>query len=295
MSERTYPVRTTDGRTLSVREVGAPHGPVVFVLHGTPMSNRLYAPHVEDARRRGIRLIAYDRPGYGGSTPRPGRTIADAADDVRTIADQLGVDRFGVWGISGGGPHALACGAKLSGRARAVVALASPAPYDAKGLDYLADTGEANIEETRASLLGAEALEAVIGPQRESYVRGDRAATDAAMATLLSPVDRAVYFGGLGEYLFDGARAGLVPGVAGWRDDDIAFVRPWGFAPKEIRVPVTLWQGRQDRFVPYSHGKWLGEEIGHAVRNLSDEDGHLTLYEHRIPSVHSWLLTYLGR
>lgn len=295
MANRTSVVRTRDGRVLAVTEGGARSGPVVFYLHGTPMSGELYGPHEQDAARRGFRLISFDRAGYGGSTPRPGRAIGDVAGDVAGIADQLGVERFAVWGISGGGPHALACGALLPKRAIAVAALASPAPYPADGLNWLASTGEANVQEFQASLKGPEALEAFLAPLREGYVHGDPRAADAELESLLSPTDRAVFTGPLRTFLYESARRGLTPGVAGWRDDDLAFVRPWGFDLSAIRVPTLLWQGRADLFVPYAHGKWIADHIEHAVKNLSDEDGHLTLYERRIPAVHSWIASYLRR
>ncbi len=295
MGLTTYNVRTTDGRTLCVCEGGAKVGPVVFYLHGTPLCGRLYEPHEEDAKRRGLRLIGYDRPGYGGSTPRPGRAIGDAAADVAAIADHLGVERFGVWGISGGGPHALACAALIPRRAIAVVALASPAPYPAEGLNWLAATGASNVAEFQASMKGPEATESFLAPLREAYFGPDPSASDAALESLLTPVDRAAYTGPLRKFLYEAGRYGLAPGVAGWRDDDLAFVRPWGFDVAHIRVPITIWQGRHDLFVPYAHGKWLADHIQHAVQNLSDEDGHLTLYQRRIPQVHSWLASYIRR
>lgn len=295
MPTHTFNVTTRDGRTLCVTAGGARSGPVVFYLHGTPLSGHLYAPHEQDAAHRGIRLVGYDRPGYGGSTAKPGRSIADAAGDVAAIADHLGVERFGVWGISGGGPHALACAALLPRRAIAVASLASPAPYPAEGLDWLKSTGEANVQEFQASMKGPEALDAFLAPLRASYVGTDANAALADLETLLTPVDRAVFTGTLRAFLLESTRYGLGPGTAGWRDDDLAFVHPWGFELSTIHVPLNLWQGRQDLFVPYAHGKWLAERLPYAVQNLSDEDGHLTLYEHRIPSVHSWLMTYLRR
>src|SRR5690349_10442029 len=101
-------VRTSDGRKLHVHEGGASDGPLVLVHQGTPMSGLLFDAHIRDAEEKGIRLVSYDRPGYGGSTPAPGRTVADAAADTRAVADALDAGRFAVWGVSGGGPHALA-------------------------------------------------------------------------------------------------------------------------------------------------------------------------------------------
>ncbi len=145
-------VRTPDDRNLRVQEGGDSRGRPVLVHGGTPNSRNLYRPHLEVALEQGIRLISYDRPGYGGSTPHSGRSIADCAADVRTIADALDIDRFAIWGISGGGPHALACAARLPDRLVAVASLASPAPYDAPGLDYFAGMGELNVDDTKLML-----------------------------------------------------------------------------------------------------------------------------------------------
>ena len=129
-----------DGRTLSVAEAGDPEGHGVFALHGTPGSRLFWHEAVEDAEKRGIRMVAYDRPGYGGSDPAPGRTVADAADDIGAIADALHIDRYAVYGGSGGGPHALA-NAVRPDRVVAVAALASVAPWRADGLDWLDGMG----------------------------------------------------------------------------------------------------------------------------------------------------------
>ena len=145
-------VRTPKGRTLLVEEGGDRRGQPVLVLAGSPNSRHLFGQQLELAEKQGIRLIGYDRPGYGGSSPDPGRTVADVAADVCCLADTLGLEHFALWGISGGGPHALACAALLQGRAVAVASLASPAPFDAPGLDYFAGMGELNVEDTKLML-----------------------------------------------------------------------------------------------------------------------------------------------
>src|ERR1700735_5267102 len=143
-----HTVRTPDGRTLAVEESGDPAGRPVLVHMGTPNSRHLYGPNVRDAAARGLRLISYDRPGYGGSSPQPGRTVADCAGDVRTICAELGIDRLAMWGVSGGGPHVLACAALLPDLVTAAASLASPAPYGAEGLDWLAGLRAAATEGT---------------------------------------------------------------------------------------------------------------------------------------------------
>src|SRR5262245_33992499 len=142
MAERL--LKTRDGRALRVYERGDRHGAPVLAIYGTPSGGVVYRQHAADAKAKGIRLVAWDRPGYGDSTPRPGRSVADVVEDAADIADALGLERFAVWGVSGGGPHALACAALLADRVTAVASLASPAPYEADGLDWLAGMGKDN-------------------------------------------------------------------------------------------------------------------------------------------------------
>jgi pimeloyl-ACP methyl ester carboxylesterase len=166
--ERT--VRTPDGRTLTVQLGGDPDGHPVLVHMGTPNSRLLYAPHERDAAGRGLRLICYDRPGYGGSSPHPGRIVADCAADVRAICAALHIDRLAMWGISGGGPHVLACAALLPGLVSSVASLASLAPYDAEGLDYFDGMGQANVDDFKLYFSDPEAARAKAEADRESVL-----------------------------------------------------------------------------------------------------------------------------
>jgi pimeloyl-ACP methyl ester carboxylesterase len=155
-----FAVRVSGGRTLAVRDAGDPAGTPVLVQSGTPGSRYLYGPNVEDASLRGLRLISYDRPGYGGSAPHPGRSVADCAADVRAICAALGIGRIGIWGISGGGPHVLACAALLPDLVAAAASLASPAPWGAEGLDYFAGMGEDKADDIRLLMADKEAARA---------------------------------------------------------------------------------------------------------------------------------------
>ena len=267
-------------------------GRPVLTLAGTPNSRHLFPGHRELAKRQGIRLIGYDRPGYGGSTPQPGRAIADVAADVRAIADSLELERFAVWGISGGGPHALACAALLSGRAVAVASLASPAPYDAPGLDYYAGMGELNVEDIKLTISNPEAARAKAIEDRKSLLAATPDGIREFMRTLLSPVDAAVMTGALAEHMARNIHDALAPGIDGYWEDGWATVQPWGFALAEISVPLMLWHGRHDRFVPFGHGAWLAEHIPGVEAHLSDDDGHLTLAHRRLPEIHEWLLAH---
>ena len=283
-------VTTSDGRTLTVREGGDAAGVPVLFISGTPGSSTLYPPHVRDAAKQGIRLFSYDRPGYGGSTRQKGRRVADCAADIAAVCDALGLERFSVWGISGGGPHALAAAALLPDRVIAVAALASLAPYDADGLDFLEGMGEQNVEEFGTIFAGEDAHHASTEKQREELLSATPEQLVELWQTLLGPSDREVATGALAAFLLDHIRAGIDPSGDGWIDDDLAFVAPWGFDLASIRVPVQIWHGEQDQFVPYGHGVWLAEHIPGVDARLTPDDGHLTLAERRVPQVHRWLL-----
>jgi pimeloyl-ACP methyl ester carboxylesterase len=282
-------VRTPDGRTLAVEESGDPAGRPVLVHAGSPNNSRhLYGPHVRDAAARGLRLIGYDRPGYGGSSPQPGRTVADCAGDVRTICAELGIDRLATWGISGGGPHVLACAALLPDLVTAAASLASPAPYGAEGLDYLAGMGQENVDDFRLFFADEAAARVKTDEDREDVLATSPEDAAKAIESLLAPADAAVLRGELAEYMTSSAHEGLAPGSQGWWDDN-CMLRPWGFSLSDITVPVLLLHGRQDMFVPSGHGEWLAAHIPGVEARLLDDDGHLTLLQNRVPEVHAWL------
>jgi pimeloyl-ACP methyl ester carboxylesterase len=285
-------VQTPDGRTLAVEEGGDPAGRPVLVHNGTPNSRHLYGPHAQDAAERGLRLISYDRPGYGGSSPQPGRTVADCAADVRAICAQLGIDRLAMWGISGGGPHVLACAALLPDLVTAAASLASPAPFDAAGLDYFADMGQDNVDDTRLYLTDEAAARAKMDKDRDELLAASPDDVASTMESLLTPTDAAALRGDLAEYLDSSSQDGLAPGSEGWWEDN-CLVRPWGFDPADIAIPVLLLHGRQDMFVPFGHGEWLAARIPGVEARLFDHDGHLTLMRNRVPEVHAWLADHL--
>jgi pimeloyl-ACP methyl ester carboxylesterase len=141
VESKTTTVQAGDGRQLCVEVYGGTPERTVLIHGGTPNSRRLFDPWVADATARGIRLISYDRPGYGGSTPRPGRSVADGAGDVRAIAKHLGIERLAMWGFSGGGPYTMACAALLPDLVAAASVVCSPAPWGAPGLDYFSGMG----------------------------------------------------------------------------------------------------------------------------------------------------------
>lgn len=285
-------VHTPDGRVLAVEDWGDPAGRPVLVHMGTPNSRLLYGPNVTDAAERGLRLISYDRPGYGGSTPQPGRTVADCAADVRAICAEIGVDRIATWGVSGGGPHVLACAALLPDLVIAAASLASLAPYGAEGLDYFAGMGQENVDDTRLFFTDEAASREQTEKDREEILATSPGDAAKGMESLLTPTDAAALTGELAEWLVASEQEGLAPGSEGWWEDN-CMVRPWGFDLAAIAVPVLLLHGKQDMFVPFGHGEWLAAHIPGVEARLLDNDGHLTLLQNRIPEVHAWLAVRL--
>jgi pimeloyl-ACP methyl ester carboxylesterase len=282
-------VTTPDGRTLAIEEAGDPAGRPVLVHNGTPNSRHIFVPVAADAAARGLRLIGYDRPGYGGSTPQPGRAVADCAADVRAICAELGIDRLGTWGISGGGPHVLACAALLPGLVTAAASLASLAPSDADGLDWFDGMGQDNVDDFKLQQTDKVASRAKLEAEREENLAASGEDLAGLLKTLLTPVDAGALTGEFADYLAWTGREGLAPGAQGWWDDGEAFGHSWGFELSAIKVPVLLMHGRQDQFVPFGHGRWLAARIPGVDARLLDDDGHLTLLTERVGEVHAWL------
>lgn len=272
-----FTVRTADGRTLTALVAGPAGGlPLVF-QPGTPSG--LVAPPaaVDAAAGAGMRYVQYARPGYGGSFPAPRRRVIDAAADVAAVLDHLGADEFVTAGWSGGGPHALATASGLPDRCLAVASVACPAPLDAAGLDWMAGMAQENIAEFTAAMDSREEIAAflTLAAKTLSEVTAEQLA--AGLGDLASATDLAAVAGEFGGYLAASFRAALTSGIAGWRDDDLAFVTDWGFAVSELAVPVSLWQGGQDAMVPFAHGQWLAGAIPAARAHLLPGEGHLTL------------------
>jgi pimeloyl-ACP methyl ester carboxylesterase len=280
---------TPDGRTVTVREGGDPGGAAILIHHGTPSCGLLHEPWVSSAADRGLRLVGIDRAGYGGSTRLPGRDVAQAASETLAVADALGIDRFATWGISGGGPHALACAALCGDRLVAAASLAGIAPWGADGLDWFAGMGEANLEEFDLALTGEEVLAPAIEEERQGMLAATPEALLDGVASLVGDADRAVMQGPLGVWLHQSVALGLPESAAGWVDDDLAFTRDWGFDLSRIDRPVLLVHGADDRFVPIAHGRWLAERIPGAEAWFDEENGHLTLLAHRVLEAHDWL------
>jgi pimeloyl-ACP methyl ester carboxylesterase len=274
---RSLRVDVGGGHGLDVRAAG-PVGAVPLIAHhGTPSTGLPFPPFVEIAAARGLRFVTYTRPGYAGSTRDLGRTVASCAADVARIADALGADRFYTTGQSGGGPHALACAALLPERVLASSSTAGVGPWDAPGLEFLAGMAQENVEEMTAAATDPEALVVYLKGMAAMFADVTPLQLAKELGGLVSPVDTAALTGDFAEHVTRTLKESVRTGIDGWFDDDLAFVHDWGFDLSDIRVPVTVWQGAQDRMVPFEHGRWLAAHIPEARDKLIQDEGHLSL------------------
>jgi pimeloyl-ACP methyl ester carboxylesterase len=253
---------------------------VVVWHHGTPNLGSPPEPLIPAAARLGLRWVSYDRPGYGGSTPRPGRDLASAAAEVEAIADALGIGQFAVMGHSGGANHALACAALLPERVVGAVCASGLAPVNAEGLDWFAGMVPSGAADLRAAAAGRETLQnhlAASGYDPEMFTPEDHAALE-----------------GPWSWLADVAGQAINGGLAGMVDDDLAYVAPWGFDPGPISPPVLFLHGVKDRTVPSSHGEWLASRTPSAALWLRPEDGHVSVLNCAEPAL-EWLAEHAHR
>ena len=265
---REVDVLTADGRVLHAYDVGPTERSdelVVLWQHGTPNIGAPPEPLFEPARSLGIRWIGYDRPSYRGSTPHPDATVATAAADALRIADQLGIGRFTVFGHSGGGPRALACGALLPDRVVAVVSVSSPAPWPAPGLDYFAGMSDGGARELRAAARGRAELEEVLAANEfdpQSFIPADYAALEGRWS----------WFNGIVE-------AATANGFGGMVEDLVSAMAPWGFDPAAVSAPTLIMHGTADRMVPSSHSAWLAAHCPTAELRLRPGEGHISVLD----------------
>jgi len=286
----TFALPLSDGRTLTYCLYGPDEGVRVLFHYGTPGVRLLSPLIVRAAGRCGVRLLVADRPGYGGSSRRPGRCVADIVEDIAFLTDALGWDRFATWGGSGGAPHALACAALLPDRVRRCASVVGPAPFDADGLDWFAGMSAGNVEEfTRARLgeaayrplverLAREAVASVENGQPQVAPEYDLPAADLAAlrGRLLEPGHR------------ERTRMAYLGGVDGWVDDIMAMTRSWGFPLAQIKVPVSVWYGPEDVLSPRGHAEWLIAHLPGAERRELPTGGHL-LVDQDFDSLYAWL------
>ena len=267
---------TKDGNRIDFFDSKQGEGLLIY-HHGTPAAGPMDDFIVETAAKNNLRVVELVRPGYGNSTRIKNRNVAQIAGIAIELADHLGHDKFVSMGWSGGGPHVLATVAHKSNRCVAGVCIAGVAPFEAEGLDFLANMGEDNIVEFGAALESEEALTTFMAGAYALLKDVQGSEVIDAMASLLPPADREILTGEYAEHEAMVFRWAIANGTDGWFDDDIAFTRHWGFDLKDIKHPVSIWQGSEDLMVPTAHGKWLTNYVPNSSAHLLDGHGHLSI------------------
>jgi pimeloyl-ACP methyl ester carboxylesterase len=286
-----YVADSSGTRQIAYQVSGARDGFPVFLLHGTPGSRLGPQPRSVQLYRRHICLIAYDRPGYGESTRLADRTVAHAVDDVKMIADDMGIDRFAVVGRSGGGPHALACAALLPEMVASAAAMVALAPRNADGLDWNGGMTRSNIEEFGMAHTDPAALRIRLS-DRMSEIRRDPTSMLPVLDAGLHLADRRVIRdGGIRNQLLNTYREAFNEDLWGHFDDVVALAdtHGWGFEFDDIRVPVMLWHGGEDAFVPKAHTEWMAQQIIDSRVVIEPRAAHFSAIE-QIPDVLAWVV-----
>jgi pimeloyl-ACP methyl ester carboxylesterase len=267
----TRDLRLADGRDLRIHDTGIGDATLVW-HHGTPQTGALYEPLLSMAREHGMRLVSCARPGYGGSTPQPGRAVGSVASDLTQVADVLGLDRFAVMGSSSGGSHALACAALLPERVTGVVCFAAIAPF----------TGD---ESWFAGMADDSALRAAIAGREARMRYAERSEFDPACFTTADFDALSTDWEAMGVDAGSAERAG----PDGQVDDDIALVTPWAADLALVEAPVLLVQGEQDRIAPRTHAEQLARTLPQSEMWFRADDGHISVLG-ACPQAMEWLL-----
>jgi pimeloyl-ACP methyl ester carboxylesterase len=274
-----------DGRRIGWLEEGAPDGRAVFAFHGLPGSRRQRHPDATLAHAAGARVIHLERPGFGWSTRAPGRRLRDWPRDVAVCADALGIERFAIVGISGGGPYAVACLHALGARLvrAAVVSGVGPPGSMPKGMAPLGQLGFV-LAPRWPGLLSAVLSPLVLLALRspEHYLAGMAAHMDIADRPILArPAVRAMFA--------EDFQAAFAQGIRPTVDDLALLTSPWGFAPGPPPCPVAFWHGTADRMVPASASDALSAAMPGAELHRLPGAGHFAVFD-RWAEVLAWLM-----
>jgi pimeloyl-ACP methyl ester carboxylesterase len=270
----TETLRLDGGRMLAFQEWGDAQGPPVIHLHGAPGSRLERFPDQAALAELGVRLITFDRPGYGLSDPMPGRTLRDCAADVGRLADHLGLTTFALNGISAGGPYVLATSCALGARVTRAAISCGLGPLDRAGA--FDGMSENNTREFDVALHDPARLEDLLAD-------ADLASglPESEMAALGSIPD-------LAQVLMEGLPEATRQGWAGALSDDFAFVGEWGFDLREISVSLSLWHGDDDPIIPFHHSEYVAGQVPGAQLHRCRGEGHVAMFGHQA-EILTWL------
>jgi pimeloyl-ACP methyl ester carboxylesterase len=269
--------KVKDGRELEILDNGITSDKAIIFHHGTPHHASAWSSWLEDAANRGIRALSYSRAGYGTSDRNFGRSVFSNNSDISLLLDGKNISSFVAIGWSGGGPHALAN--TFDHRNVGAITLAGVGEFGASDLDFLEGMGPENHDEFGAALKGEAEIDSWMNANAGSMKNVTGAEIKEAFGGLIGDADKAVIEGDFADQMAATMRSGLAVSFDGWIDDDLAFVRPWGFNVSDISKPVFIWQGDDDFMVPHAHSKWLAEHIPGSQLKFVPGHGHISLVE----------------
>ena len=258
-----------DGRYLEYLTNGVESSDAVILHAGTTQDIEGWQKWHEKFAQQGIRSISFGRSGYAGSTKHPGRVTLDVAHDIADLSQALGIESFVNIGLSGGGQHAIATG--LDPRSRGVVTVGSLAPYAELGADFYKGMQQVDIDEYSDALRDINDLVKRFqkwldpipdGAEKKEQSERDKLASSKVSYTIL--MDSSVFT--------------MKKGWDWVADDYSSYLQPWGFDPRDVKVPVVIWQGGLDLNVPTVHGQWLSNHLSNSRYELRQDESHIGLF-----------------
>jgi pimeloyl-ACP methyl ester carboxylesterase len=264
-----------DGRELEILDNGINAESAIIFHHGTPGHASTWGDWLEAAASAGIRAIAYSRAGYGTSDRHPGRSVVSINNDIGQILDAKNITQFVSIGWSGGGPHSLAT--TVEARNVGAISIAGVGAYGVDDLDFLEGMGPENHDEFGAALKGEATIDTWMSENASPMKSVTGSEIIEAFGGLLGDADKAVLVAGGADQMAAHIRSGLAVSFDGWIDDDLVFVKPWGFDLAAITKPVLLWQGDDDFMVPHAHSYWLEKNIPTAKLTFKAGEGHISI------------------